>query len=567
MIFILIFIDGGGCRGAGPRIQSRLVYRDTPSQTLYYVRKNHTKILRKIYENISNVFFVMKYTAEAEQELANMIFSMEWEIEALIMYMFPWGEEGTPLERYAGPKKWQLRVIRKLDAQLKRNRQLIAYGKDPEPLYMARSSGRGIGKSALFAMIVMAFMSVKPGITIQISANTEEQLRSKTMAELGKWHTLAINSHWFEKTVMSLVPAKWFGDVVKRDFQINTDYYYAKGVTWSEENPDAFAGTHSDVGVILIFDEASGIKEPIWNVSEGFFTDLTPVRFWINFSNPRRATGAFFECFNKHRDHWDTESIDSRDVEGLDHSVFRRIIDKYGEDHDVSRVEVKGTFPRQGIDQFISNEVVKESQQRDVEPDNGAPLLMGVDVARFGDDSSVIRFRQGRDARSFPKRRFKGRDTMELVSEITALANDLEPDMIFVDGGGVGGGVVDRLVELGYKVSEVQFGGKADEKQRYFNKKAEIWDRMKDWLQRGAIDDSDGLFTDLTSITYKHIGDSSQICMEKGDEMKKRGLSSPDEASALAVTFAEKVARRDSRVFRGRGRSRQARGLDDPIFD
>ena len=221
---------------------------------------------------------------------------------------------------------------------------------------------------------------------------------------------------------------------------------------------------------------------------------------------------------------------------------------------------------RQGIDQFISSEVVQEAQEREVEPDPGAPLLMGVDVARFGDDSSVIRFRQGRDARSFPIKKFKGRDLMELSSEVMFLADKLEPEMIFVDGGGVGGGVVDKLKSMGYRVTEVQFGSKPDNKAAYFNKRCEMWDKMKDWLQRGALDISEDLFTDLTAPTYKHVGDSSQVYLERKEEMKKRGMASPDEGDALALTFAENVARRDSRSSRGRGRSRPAKGLDAPVF-
>ena len=114
-------------------------------------------------------------------------------------------------------------------------------------------------------------LSTRLGATIIVTANTEQQLRSRTWAELGKWMTLSINSHWFHKTATTVKPAPWFQEALERDLKIDTGYYYAQAQLWSEENPDAFAGIHSSYGVCLIMDEASGIPAPIYSVSEGFF--------------------------------------------------------------------------------------------------------------------------------------------------------------------------------------------------------------------------------------------------------------------------------------------------------
>ena len=116
-----------------------------------------------------------------------------------------------------------------------------------------------------------------------VMANTEQQLRSRTWAELGKWLTLAINSHWFAKTATTIRPAPWFDEALKKDLKIDTGYYYAQAQLWLEESPDAFAGVHSNYGILLIMDEASGIPGSIYSVSEGFFTEPTPDRFWFAF--------------------------------------------------------------------------------------------------------------------------------------------------------------------------------------------------------------------------------------------------------------------------------------------
>lgn len=491
----------------------------------------------------------------AEQRLLTEVMMRRHSIEELVLFLFPWGKKGTPLEKYAGPKRWQLDVIRKIDQSFQSD--------EPKPLYLARSSGRGIGKSALFGMLNVALMSAVPGITIIVTANTEEQLRTRTMAELGKWHTMAINSHWFEKSVLSLHPSKWFAEMVRKELKVGTDYYYAKAQTWSAENPDAFAGIHSDIGTVVLYDEASGIDANIWTVTEGFFTDKAKHRLWMVFSNPRQASGAFFECFHRNSDYWDTDCIDSRTVEGLDVDVFERIIAKYGDDSDEARIEVKGQFPRQGLSQFISTEVVQHATQREPFEDTGAPMMMGVDVARFGDDSSVIKLRQGRNA-TIPAIKMKGRDTMQVVSEVLQLVEKYDVDHICVDGVGVGAGVVDRLKELGVACTDVQFGASAEDKLAYYNKRTECWGRMKEWLDTGAIDNDDELFTDLTAPQYKYMGDNGVVMLERKDEMKKRGYKSPDVGDALSLTFAVRVARKDKRY--ARQRNRVAKGLDYDIF-
>lgn len=481
-----------------------------------------------------------------------------------VLFVFPWGKEGTPLERFKGPRKWQIEELIQISDWIQMNKKRIAAGETPLIYQSATASGRGPGKSALTAWLNLWFMSCVLGGTAITTANTEPQLKSRTWAELGKWHTLMMNSHWFDRTTLSLKPAAWFEDALKKQLKIDTGYYYAQAQLWSEENPDAFAGVHNHNGILLIFDEASGIPKPIWTVSEGFFTEPVLHRYWFCFSNPRRNTGEFYECFHKSRNYWHRRNLDSRSVEGTDQNLFKSIIEKHGTDSDEARIEVKGEFPRQGDSQFISREIVEGAADREILPDHHAGLIMGVDVARFGDDTTVIRFRRGRDARSIKPTKLKGKDNMAVANECAALIDEHKPDAVCIDAGN-GTGVIDRLREMGYKVIEVWFGSKAKEEE-WSDLRTEMWAKMREWLAGGCIDNDSDLKDDLVGPEYE-FDRLERIKLEAKEKMKKRGVASPDNGDALACTFATKVARTDIPTSkRGGSRGRAVSGTDYNVF-
>lgn len=491
--------------------------------------------------------------------------SIKDDVYKWVMYAFPWGQPNTPLEKYTKPRQWQIDELNRITDFIGENKKRASMDLPPLIYNSATSSGRGPGKSALVSWLAMWHVSTNIGSTTMISANTESQLSSKTFGEIGKWQTLSLSGEWFEKSSLRLKPKDWFTDQVKRHKKIDPSLYYVDGVLWNEDNPDAFAGAHNPIGMMLIFDEASGIPQPIWTVSEGFFTDLSVYRFWFVFSNPRKNTGPFFECFHKHRNYWYTRQIDSRTVEGLDQTKFQEIIDKYGEDSDEARIEVKGEFPRQGDRQFISREIVGGAVVRDLERyDDHAALLMGVDIARYGDDSTVIRFRRGRDARSIPAVKLKGADNMKVANMCADLIDKFAPDGVFIDAG-AGSGVIDRLREMGYKVFEVGFGT-ASEADEYFDHRTELWARMREWLGGAMIDNDQELIDDLTGPEYEFGGREDKIRLEAKEKMKKRGLASPDNGDALAVTFHKKVARTDLATGLKTKRRSVAKGRDYKIF-
>lgn len=506
------------------------------------------------------------YSPQEEQALINRLLSPEIADDPFnfVRFSFPWGVPNTPLARYQGPRTWQVDELLAIGEHIRANKARMAAGQPPRVYQSSTVSGRGIGKSALVSWLNLWSRSCLIGSTAITTANTEAQLISRTWAELGKWHTLSINRHWFDKTATALRPEKWFADLVQSDLQIDTGYYYAQAQLWSDENPDAFAGVHNPLGLVLIMDEASGIPPSIWKVSDGFFTEPELHRYWLVFSNGRRNTGTFYETHHKYRDVWQRRQIDARTVEGTDPAVYQKIIDQYGAESDEARVEVYGQFPQTGANQFIGRDLVEAAQARELVPDPGAALVIGVDVARFGDDHSVIAFRQGRDARSRRALKFKGLTTIQLAGRVAEQIDRVKPDAVFVDGGGVGGGVVDALRSMGYKVIDVQSGTKADEPDRYFNRRAELWGKMRDWLATGCLPDDAGLADDLTGPEYDHSLNGA-VKLEPKDKMKQRGLASPDTADALSLTFDRRIARRDANGH-GRRQTRVAKDVDYSLF-
>lgn len=485
-----------------------------------------------------------------------------------VMWAYGWGQ--GDLKHFKGPRAWQKKYMEDIEKYLIEGLSLKkTLGLVDDYYRHAVASGRGPGKSALVGMLAHWFISTRIGSSTWIAANGKPQLETKTFPEIAKWVMRGINSEFFEINSTTIRPAKWFADYIESPDGLNksTKYYYISGQLWSEENPDAFAGAHNFDGEMAIFDEASGIPDPIWTVQEGVFTEDIIDRFWLAFSNPRKNSGAFFECFHKKRDYWRATQIDSRSVEGISQSAFNNIIAQYGADSDEARVEVYGLFPVTGARQFIDSDLVDDAMSREVYEDVGAPLLMGVDVARFGEDRSVISFRRGRDARTIPWQTYRKLDTQELARKVAEAALQHNPAAIFVDGGGIGGGVVDALKAMRIRVIEVQAGGSADDKDKYRNKRVEMWARLKEWLETGSLPNDKDLAQDIKSTQYDWHPITNQLILESKEDMRSRGVASPDMAEALIQTFARPVARIDMMTSRRIGRKTPiAKDIDYPMF-
>ena len=452
-----------------------------------------------------------------------------------VRYAFPWGQPGTALAGDAGPEPWQCEVLEQIGQGLM---------SPAEATRLAVASGHGIGKSALVAWIILWAMSTVEDTRGVVTANTDGQLRTKTWPELAKWHRLAINRQWFSYTATALFSA-WPG---------RARVWRVDAITWSENNTEAIAGLHNKGRrAFAIFDEASSIPDAIWETIEGALTDKDTELFWTVFGNPTRSNGRFRECFagGRFAHRWHPRQIDSRSVSMTNKTQIATWVKDYGEDSDFVRVRVRGIFPRAGSMQFIDSERIGEAVSRPLIADPTAALVMGVDLARQGVDQSVIRFRRGLDARSIPALKFRIPDLMLVASRIMEQVNSHSPDAVFVDGTGMGWGVVDRLNQLGCpNVIGVNFGGRAERTDggeaaaRYANKRAEMWGFMKEWVRSGCLPDDADLVADLGNVEYGYDG-SDALLLERKDDMRRRGLASPDDGDALALTFAYPVAKKD----------------------
>jgi hypothetical protein len=524
----------------------------------------------------------MRGSVEHESEIMAQILSFKDDPYSFVHYAYPWGRESTPFEKYKGPRRWQLEELEAITEHVQRTRFAIENNL-PAPIYRgAYSSGRGPGKSALFGMLSHWQLSTHLGSTCIITANTELQLRSRTFPEFAVWFGSAINAHWFTLETMRIVPAQWFVDIIKKlpeegGLGIDPKYYYANGQTWSEENPNAFAGVHNPYGLLLGFDEAAGIHSEVWNVAEGFWTETNPYRLWLAASQMRAKKGRFYEIFyDKQMGHgWRTRTMSTRGMEGVDQAVVEDQIKRYGADSDFVRVEIDGLAPRTAEDQFIPQGNITAAQTNALVSDWGEPLILGVDPAPRG--KSAWRFRQGRNARDCcgPATRgvWEGKDNVQIAQAVLDLDSKYHPDAICVDFG-MGTGVIDILKRkyLRHKLHVVNFSEsphKADNLE-WATHAIELWAKMRDWLPGGMIEQDSG---DKGTLSFQLMNrgwrwsqkEDGKKILETKKDMKARGVDSPDDADALACTFEVNPPRRDD--DRARGKPLMAQGVGSSMTD
>ena len=465
-------------------------------------------------------------------ELARRIRDCKADPLRFVLFAFLWGEPGTSLEQHTGPDTWQAEFLRDLREEV---RQRNFNGAEPvKAIRMAVSSGHGIGKSILVAWLVLWIMSTRPHARGTITANSLKQLETKTWAQIREWGKLAINAHWFTVLARSLF------------FSAHPETWACSIQTCRVENSEAFAGQHAaDSTSFYVFDEASGIHDAIFEVAEGGLTDGEPMIFL--FGNPTQNSGKFHRVvFGAERGRWNSRTIDSRQSSLTNKQQIAEWIEDFGENSDFVRVRVRGLAPNASDLQYIDSALVAAAQKRQADYLPNDALIVGMDVARGGSDATEIRFRRSLDARSIPPIRISGeesRDTMQLAARLVEVLNTsydgIKPTVAFVDAG-MGGAIVDRCHQLGYlNAIEVNFGDKSPD-SHYANMRSYMWSHMRDWLERGAIDNSPQLEIDLTGPQYHH-NRYDQLVLESKDNMKQRGLGSPDGGDALALTFAAPI--------------------------
>jgi hypothetical protein len=377
--------------------------------------------------------------------------------------------------------------------------------------------------TALVTWCVQFYMVTRPKCLIRVTANTERQLKHTTWRELAKWHKLSLWNSWF----------KWERETFRSVEHPET--WYAVAIPWSENNSEAFAGQHEG-NTMTIFDEASGIAPIIWEVATGAMTTHGAVH--LCFGNPTQPSGGFYNIFHKARlkDTWNLRHIDARTAKQVRTEWAQELVDIYGLESDYVRRRVLGQFPRQATAQLIPGDIVEAAQERRIPMDEveSLPLLMGVDVARFGDDHTCFVWRKGKKVIDWEVH--KSRDVID-VARMVAAHLERRPAKCFVDANGMGAGVVDALSRFGFDPIAVSTQRKATKPRVYYNLRIELWDAMKVWLETADIPNEERIREQLVGPEYMFDKATSRMILERKEDMKKRGLESPDFADSLAMTF------------------------------
>lgn len=431
---------------------------------------------------------------------------------------------------------------------------IIGATPDPEQAKILRSvaanpmtsvrSGHGVGKSTVQAWVVIWFMTTRPFPKVPCTAPTQHQLFDILWAEVSKWlrNNPALQNEmvWTkEKVYMRGYPEEWFA------------------VARTASKPDALQGFHAD-DLLFIIDEASGVSDPIFEPVLGALS--TPGARLLMCGNPTQLSGFFYDSHHKNRASYATFHIDGRNSQRVPKEFVDRIIRMYGEDSDVFRVRVAGDFPLQEDDIFIPISLVEKSIHTEFSP-RISPLSVhiGCDVARFGDDKTVIGYKVDEQVAFYKKR--QGQDTMKTADDIILLGEELvhryrldAPIPVKIDDGGVGGGVVDRLRQVKrlnperfwwLEVYPVKFGQRIKHKY-YHDSTTYMMSVVKKLLtpfdeETGKpkpveliLPDDDDLVAQLSGRKYE-LTEASKIRIESKEAVKKRGQPSPDEADCVLL--------------------------------
>lgn len=412
----------------------------------------------------------------------------------------------------ATPEPWQKEALEKL-AQHKR---------------LSIRAGHGVGKTTLIAWVVLWFLTTHHPCKIPVTANSQDQLRDVVWAEIASW-------------------ARKLPDELRSQIEVTAERVALKAApeeafavarTASKDRPEALQGFHSR-HLLFVIEEASGIDDIVFEVAQGALS--TEGAMVLMVANPTRLSGFFYDSHHRLRDRWATMRVNSEDVPRA-RGHIDDIIARYGRDSNAYKVRVLGEFPTTEDEQVIPLEWVEAATTRKVEPFRRYRPVWGVDVARFGDDRTALAKRQGNRLLE-PVKFWRGKDTMQVAglvkAEYDATETRLRPSDILVDVIGIGAGVVDRLFELGLPVRGVNVGEQAAVSDRFMRLRDELWWAARDWFGRKdcAIPRDDALISELVAPTYT-INSTGKVLVERKDELKKRGLPSPDLADAFILTLA-----------------------------
>jgi phage terminase large subunit len=406
------------------------------------------------------------------------------------------------------PDPWQLEVLQALDRGATR---------------ISIRSGHGVGKSTLIACIMLWFLVTRFPVKIVVTAPTASQLYDALWAEV--------------RAFVKKLPLAWQNllDVQADHISLKArpDEAFISARTSRAENPDSLQGVHSK-SVMLVADEAAGVPEQVFEAASGSMS--TPGAITILAGNPTRTTGFFWRTHMLESHRWFCKRVSCLDSPRVDPAYGGEMAERYGVDSNRYRVRVLGEFPLAEGDTLIPSVLVEAAMQRVADHDPVAPEIWGVDCARFGTDQSVLLKRKGRVVLEL--RRWQGLDTMQLTGAIVAETEVRKPAALVVDSIGIGAGVADRLREIGLPVVDVNVAEAAGS-EKFVRLRDELWQAARDWLAGNvaSMPWDETLRADLCAPKYAFSSDG-KLKVESKDQMRSRGVPSPDSADALCLTFS-----------------------------
>lgn len=452
-----------------------------------------------------------------------------------VMFVFPWGVPGTPLEHETGPDENQREFLVSLGKEVQ---ERGFDGHTPVmPIRMTESSGHGTGKSAMGGWICSWILDTRPHSIGTVTAGTYTQLESRTWAAIQFWKKLSCTAHWFDIQASGI-----FHKAFPDDWKVSPQ-------TCKEQNAQSFAGQHAATSTSwYLMDEASEVPDKIFETSYGGLTDGEPMMFvW---GQMVRNTGEFYRInFGDLAARWNHRRVDSRTSRFTNKVYIAQIEKDYGPTSDTYLVRVLGYPPNASELQYIDKGRIDAARKRVQTAMFDEPIIAGFDVSGGGRAWNVIRFRQGLNGNlpDLKAIRIPGEhdpDRSQRVGICAELLRDQRPGRklaaMFVDCA-FGAVIVARLQALGFKnVYEVNFGG-ASPDLHCLNMRAYMYKKAKDWLLLGALPDDEILAAQLALPGY-HINNSGKLVIESKQSIQERGEQSPDDADSFVLTWAQAVA-------------------------
>lgn len=437
------------------------------------------------------------------------------------------------IERYASDENGPVLFVREILGAVPEAYQedlLRAVGRGERKISVR--SGHGTGKSTTLSWAMIWFVLFRFPCKVVVTAPTTAQLYDALFAEMKRW--------------LNELP-----EALQVLFEVKTDRVeliaapseaFISARTSRAEQPEALAGVHSD-HVLLVVDEASGVPEQVFEAASGSMSGHSAIT--ILAGNPTRTSGTFFETHNRLSNHWYTLHWSCIDSPRVSEAFVEEMKLRYGEDSNAYRIRVLGEFAQGDDDTIIPLHLAEAAKTRDVRMTPNTRPIWGLDVARFGSDRTALCKRYGSVVTEVET--WKGLDLMQTVGRVKAQYDGMlpseRPSEILVDVIGLGSGVYDRLRELSLPVRSINVSEAPAFGNTYNNLRTELIFRFRGWLeQRGSrLPDDPELIAELTSIRYS-FASTGKMKAEGKDDMRRRGLKSPDKADAVFLTFAGDAA-------------------------